>query len=1151
MGKYTVGNLFDALNYDPGPVTGSFLDYREQKYYRIIHYDKMKPFFMTLTSSDDHWLFISSTGGLTAGRTDADNSIFPYYTADKISENSENTGSRTIIRVALQGKPVIWIPFSDYYNGIYKIERNILKNIPGNSVIFQEVNHTFGLLYELEWTVSQRFGIIKRSRLSNTGKNTISLSLVDGVLNTLPSMVSARVQSELSNLLDAYKRNELIPSEQLGIFALSAALTDRAEPSESLRATTWWQRGLNDVKILLSDFQLNDFIHYGSVHQEEDIRARRGAYLIQTELVLEASENQEWFFGGEINQNHTRIYSLLDRLRQPVDLFIESVLKDIKAGTVKLNQIIGMNDGLQKTGNELISSHHYINVMFNLMRGGYFARGQVIELHDLKQFIKISNKKIYEKWHDIPLFRDQRISVWELHKAIRDYPDNDLRRLVLEYLPLTFSRRHGDPTRPWNKFFIKPGNSDGSPCIDYQGNWRDIFQNWEALLHSNPAFILSVIRKFLNAVTADGYNPYRISREGIDWERPEPDNPWSNIGYWSDHQIIYLEKLLELAEDYLPGELENILVNDDFVYANIPYEIKPYSSIKKDPKNTIYFNSEKDRQIEALCSKIGTDGRLLHNTSGALIHTNMAEKLLILLCAKLTNFVPGGGIWMNTQRPEWNDANNALVGNGLSVVTLSYLIRYTGHIRKLFETIKSEIPIHIELKDWVESIAGILISYKNLLKSGFTNKKRLSFMDEIGETGSRYRINLYRNGFSDTKTTIDSGFLENFVNISNSYFKDTLEANLREDGLYHSYNRLEFTRDEASVRYLYEMLEGQVAALSSGALKPEDAVLTLKALRASSIYRDDQKSYMLYPNRDLKKFIEKNTISASEIKGYPLAAAVASDKNNPVMDKDIEGNFHFKSTFKNAASIENAIRKYNDSTGVCNPLSRETKQQILDLFEKSFHHKDFTGRSGTFFAYEGLGSIYWHMVSKLLLAVQEQVNQAFDEGNTNLTEKLKDYYYHIRNGIGFNKSPDAYGAFPMDPYSHTPAGEGAKQPGMTGQVKEEIITRMEEVGIRVRKGQIHFTSLFINESEFLQTEKEWSFFDISGCKKHMKLPSGSFGFTFCQLPVIVRSGSPSIIISWRNGKLERLKSTTLNSDQSMHIFMQNGRIEKLEVFLEI
>jgi hypothetical protein len=38
----------------------------------------------------------------------------------------------------------------------------------------------------------------------------------------------------------------------------------------------------------------------------------------------------------------------------------------------------------------------------------------------------------------------------------------------------------------------------------------------------------------------------------------------------------------------------------------------------------------------------------------------------------MSNLIPEGGIWMNTQRPEWND-NNALVGNGVSMVTLCYL----------------------------------------------------------------------------------------------------------------------------------------------------------------------------------------------------------------------------------------------------------------------------------------------------------------------------------------------------------------------------------------------------------------------------------------------------------------------------------------------
>ena len=86
--------------------------------------------------------------------------------------------------------------------------------------------------------------------------------------------------------------------------------------------------------------------------------------------------------------------------------------------------------------------------------------------------------------------------------------------------------------------------------------------------------------------------------------------------------------------------------------------------------------------------------------------------------------------------------------------------------------------------------------------------------------------------------------------------------------------------------------------------------------------------------------------------------------------------------------------------------------------------------------YEGLGSIYWHMVSKLLLAVQENIFKAQKLGDKENAAKLIESYYKVRSGLGYNKTPELYGAFPFDPYSHTPSGQGAKQPGMTGQVKE-------------------------------------------------------------------------------------------------------------------
>ena len=67
--------------------------------------------------------------------------------------------------------------------------------------------------------------------------------------------------------------------------------------------------------------------------------------------------------------------------------------------------------------------------------------------------------------------------------------------------------------------------------------------------------------------------------------------------------------------------------------------------------------------------------------------------------------------------------------------------------------------------------------------------------------------------------------------------------------------------ESVSVSYLPEMLEGQVAVLSSGYLSTEESLSVLDALKASKLFRPDQYSYILYPNKTLSRFVDKNTIS--------------------------------------------------------------------------------------------------------------------------------------------------------------------------------------------------------------------------------------------------------------------------------------------------
>ena len=62
-----------------------------ENYYKIANNDTMRPFFMSIVSDSNHWLFISSNGGLTAGRKNAEFALFPYYTDDKITESVDIT----------------------------------------------------------------------------------------------------------------------------------------------------------------------------------------------------------------------------------------------------------------------------------------------------------------------------------------------------------------------------------------------------------------------------------------------------------------------------------------------------------------------------------------------------------------------------------------------------------------------------------------------------------------------------------------------------------------------------------------------------------------------------------------------------------------------------------------------------------------------------------------------------------------------------------------------------------------------------------------------------------------------------------------------------------------------------------------------------
>ncbi len=130
---------------------------------------------------------------------------------------------------------------------------------------------------------------------------------------------------------------------------------------------------------------------------------------------------------------------------------------------------------------------------------------------------------------------------------------------------------------------------------------------------------------------------------------------------------------------------------------------------------------------------------------------------------------------------------------------------------------------------------------------------------------------------------------------------------------YHSYNLLHVDADGYGVENLYEMLEGQVAVLSSGYLDERQCLELLTRLRSSKMYRPDQNSYLLYPDRNLPLVREKNVIDPSLVQ-----RATAGFRMNwhqveeTFVEQDVNAAVHFNGSFRNAKELRTALDHETD-----------------------------------------------------------------------------------------------------------------------------------------------------------------------------------------------------------------------------------------------
>ena len=523
---------------------------------------------------------------------------------------------------------------------------------------------------------------------------------------------------------------------------------------------------------------------------------------------------------------------------------------------------------------------------------------------------------------------------------------------------------------------------------------------------------------------------------------------------------------------------------------------------------------------------LGSDGRLAVDVDGALLHVGLLEKLLVPALAKLTNFVPEGGIWLNTQRPEWNDANNALAGSGLSMVTLYHLHRYLRFVGAQLGAVDAEtIAFTRSVAEWSNDLLGIFERFAPVTGS-IDDHARRSIVDALGIAGSRHRRRVAQ-GVDEQRVEVSIADLRLLCELAGEHLEQSIRHAQRSDGLYHSYNRVSFpTDDTAQVDHLGPMLEGQVALLSSGALDPGAAIALIDALFDSAMFRADQNTFMLYPVVALAPFIERNVVPFDAVEANPWLVGAADDSLRRILVSDRDGRLRFRPDIINVGVLASILDQA--------ALTESDRDRVTELYEEVFHHSAFTGRSGSMYGYEGIGSVYWHMVAKLLLAVQEVYWSAIDDGEPDaVVDRLGEAYRRIRSGLGFCKQPAEYGAIPTDCYSHTPAHAGARQPGMTGQVKEEVLTRFGELGLRVVGGCLRLSPGLLPRDDLFPA-------DLDGVR-------GPASFTYCGVPMTIGRGEiDEVVVVAGDGTRERRAGLALTAVQSQALFARSGAMVRLE-----
>ena len=1083
--------------------------------YVIEDAQSLPPFLTSVASDSDHWLFVASNGGLTAGRRSPATALFPYVTEDKLADSPGVTGPVTSLVATRAGLSALWHPLAECDRLVYRSRQRLYKNVLGTRLVFEEENQDLGLCFRASWRTSDRFGFVRECTLSNRGEGPVAVRLLDGLLNLLPGDADELLQQAYSVLLDAYKQSERFPGSSLAVFTLAAQVVDRPEPREALHATTAWSHGLPGARVHLTAEAHRAFARGAAWPAADSARGQRGAYLRRGRARARPRRRAVLAGGGRRGPHPAGRGPPGRRAPRPRGAGGGAASGHGPRGGAHRTAADRHRRGAADRRPDGLGPPPLQRPLQRPARRRLRPRDRHpgARLRGLRALGQPAapGRATPPPWPRCPSWSRER-PTWPASSALGD-PDLDAALARVPAALLQPPARRPEPA-------LEPRSTSGcgtraaQPVLDYQGNWRDIFQNWEALAPELPGLRRAAWSPSSSTPRPPtGTTPTGSAGTASTGRSPDPGHPWSNIGYWGDHQLVYLLRSSSSRASTTRPRSRPAGAAASSPTPTSPTEFRPYAEIADRTRATPSASTPTAHaRIQARAAELGSDGRLLHGEAG-LVRVTLVEKLLVPALAKLANFVPGGGHLDEhpapgvERRQQRAGRLRRVDGDALPPGAVPG-DRWPGCSARWPAAARPSRP---------RSPSGWRRRWRRWRPTGallgrdvIDDATRGRLMEALGTAAGAYRDTVYQQGFSGrVPVPVDQLLVAGLAgrdlpaphHLAGAAGGRPLPR-LQRAGAPRLRGRLR----PAPPR-------GDAGGSGGGPHLPgrrrRGGLRLLEALRAQPALPRRPAELPALPGPPAARLPGEERHPRGGAAVGAGAGAPAGRRRRPggAARRRRDGSAS-RPTSPTPTRCADALRALH-ARGALPDLGEGEVAAVLEVYEAVFNHRAFTGRSGSMFAYEGLGSIYWHMVGKLLLAVQERYLEAAERGApAALLERLAAHYQAIRAGHGRRREvPGRLGRLParrLLPHAG-PRRRPAAGHDRAGEGGDPHPPRRARRG-GPRRAASRSGPRLLRRSEFLDEPAVFEPLAPDGSRQRLELAAGTLAFTLCQVPVVYHLG---------------------------------------------